>query len=63
MQFYGKLEELQSKCMIEPPNMVEPFFNIEEGLKIGPLKVYFMLENRSLKSQTKHAKYWHKERY
>ena len=60
MQFYGKLEELQSKCMIEPPNMVEPFLNIEEGLKISPLTVYLRLENGSLIIQTKHAKYWHK---
>ena len=34
--------------MIERPNRVEPFLNVEEGLKIGPLTVYIMLENRSL---------------
>ncbi len=50
MQFYGKYEELQNKYMMESPNMVEPFFNVEEGLKIGPLTVYCMLENRSLMS-------------
>ena len=60
MQFYGKYGELQRKCMIERPNMVEPFFNVEEGLKIGPLKVYIRLENGSLIIQTKHVKYWHK---
>ena len=63
MQVYGKYGELQRKCMIEGPNMVEPFFNVEEGLKIGPLKVYIRLENGSLKSQTKHAIYWPKEWY
>ena len=55
MQFYGKMEEFQRKCMIEIPNMVEPFLNVEERLKISPLTVYSMLEIRSLKSQTKHA--------
>ena len=34
--------------MIERPKRVEPFFNVEEGLKIVPLIVYIMLENRSL---------------
>ena len=47
--------------MIEVPNKVEPFFNVEEGLKIGRLTVYIRLENGSLIIQTKHAKYWHKE--
>ena len=61
MQFYGKYGELQRKCMIERPNMVEPFLNVEEGLKIGPLTVYIRLKIRSLIIQTKHAKYWHKE--
>ena len=48
MQFYGKYERLQSKCMIKFPNMVEPFFNVEEGLKIGLLTVHIKLRNRSL---------------
>ena len=55
MQVYGKMEEFQRKCMLEPPNMVEPFFNIEEGLKISPLTANVMLENRSHIIQTKHA--------
>ena len=50
MQFYGKMEAFQRKYMIEKPNMVEPFFNVEEGLKISPLTVYSILEIRSLKS-------------
>ena len=33
--------------MIERPNRVEPFFNVEAGLKIFPLTVYIMLKNRS----------------
>ena len=48
--------ELQRKCMIERPNMVEPFFNVEQGLKIGPLTVYVMLEIRSLIGLIFHAK-------
>ena len=55
MQFYGKMEAFQRKCMTEKPNMAEPFFNVEEGLQIGPLTVYLMLENRSHIIQTKHA--------
>ena len=42
--------------MIERPNRVEPFFNVEEGIKICPLIVYIMLENRSLVGWKKHAK-------
>ena len=55
MQVYGKMGEFQRKCMLEPPNMVETLFNVEEGLKISLLTVYSMLEIRSFKSQTKHA--------
>ena len=55
MQFYGNLKGIQSRCMIERPNRVEPFFNVEEGLKISPFTVYVMLENRSHIIQTKHA--------
>ena len=38
------------------PNRVETCFNGEEGLKIGPLTVYIMLENRSLIGLIFHAK-------
>ena len=56
MQFYGKMEEFQRKCMLEPPNMMEPFFNVEEGLNISPLTVYISPEIRSLISQIFNAK-------
>ena len=42
--------------MIERTNRVEPFFNVEEGLKMSPLTVYLMLEIRSLISQIFNAK-------
>ena len=41
---------------MEIPNKVDPFFNVEEGLKIGPLTVYIVLENRSLIGLIFHAK-------
>ena len=40
---------------MENENKVDPFFNVEEGLKISPLTVNVMLENRSHIIQTKHA--------
>ena len=33
--------------MIERPNMVEPFFNVEEGLKISTISVHEILQFRS----------------
>ena len=63
MQFYGKMEAFQRKCMIEKPNMMEPFFNVEEGLNISPLTVHISLEIRLLMRKIKHAIYWHKRGY
>ena len=42
--------------MIELPNMVEPFFNVEEGLKTSLLIVYYMLKNRLYTSQIYYAR-------
>ena len=49
--------------MIERPNRVEPFFNVEEGLKMSLLTVYIMLKNRSHAGQKFHAKMWHIKEY
>ena len=55
MQFYGKMEGFQRKCMLESPNMMESFFNVEEGLNISSLTVYISLEIRPLIRKIKHA--------
>ena len=39
------------KWYMEIPNNVEPFSNVEEGLKINPISVYNMLKNRLLMGQ------------
>ena len=36
---------------METPNNVEPFSNVEEGLKISLISVYNMLENKFLMGQ------------
>ena len=44
---------------METPNNVEPFSNVEEGLKISSLTVYIMLQNRSHTGQKYYARLWH----
>ena len=41
---------------METSNGVEPFSNVEGGLKISLMLVYNMLENKFLMGQKKHAK-------
>ena len=36
---------------MEAPNNVDPFLNVEEGLKISLISVYNMLENKFLMGQ------------
>ena len=47
MQKWGPKREYKGKCSMEVPNSVDPFFNVEEGLKISLFTVYIMLQNRS----------------
>ena len=42
---------LNYKCHMETPKNVEPFSNVEEGLKISLISVYNMLENKLLMGQ------------
>ena len=42
---------LNYKCYMATPTNVEPFSNVEEGLKISLISVYNMLENKLLMSQ------------
>ena len=51
MQEWGRKEEYKGRYNMDVPNGVEPFFNVEEGLKISLLSVYIMLENKLLMSQ------------
>ena len=51
MQDWGIKVEYKGKFNMEVPNGVEPFFNVEEGLKIIPTSVYNMLKNRLLMGQ------------
>ena len=43
----GPKREYKGKYNMEVPNSVEPFFNVEEGLKISLLTVHEKLQNRS----------------
>ena len=43
----GPKREYKGKYNMEVPNSVDPFFNVEEGIKIRLFKVYIMLQNRS----------------
>ena len=43
----GPKRGYKGKYNMEVSNSVEPFFNVEEGLKISLFKVYIMLQNRS----------------
>ena len=47
----GPKGEYKGKYNMEVPNGVDPFFNIEEGLKIILISVYNMLKNRLLMGQ------------
>ena len=47
----GPKGEYKGKYNMEVPNGVEPFFNVEEGLKISLISVYNMLKNRLLMGQ------------
>ena len=47
----GPKGEYKGKYNMEVPNGVEPFFNVEEGLKISIISVYNMLKNRFLMGQ------------
>ena len=51
MQEWGRKEEYKGRYNMETPNGVEPFFNVEEGLKISLISVYNMLENKLLMGQ------------
>ena len=51
MHRMGPKEEYKGEYIMEVPNSVEPFFNVEEGLKISLISVYNMLENRFLMGQ------------
>ena len=51
MQEWGRKEEYKGRYNMEVPNGVEPFFNVEEGLKISLISVYNMLKNRLLMGQ------------
>ena len=51
MQKWDQKEEYKGEYNMEVPNSVEPFFNVEEGLKISLISVYNMLENRFLMGQ------------
>ena len=51
MQEWGIKEEYKGKYNMEVPNGVEPFFNVEEGLKISLISVYNKLENKFLMGQ------------
>ena len=42
----GPKREYKGKYNMEVPKSVEPFFNVEEGLKISLFTVYIMLQNR-----------------
>ena len=48
MQEWGRKEEYKGRYNMEIPNGVEPFFNVEEGLKMSLISVYNMLKNRLL---------------
>ena len=43
----GTKEVYNDKWHMEVPNSDEPFFNVQEGLKISLFTVYIMLQNRS----------------
>ena len=43
----GPKRGYKGKYNMEVPNSVDPFFNVEEGLKISLLTVYNMLQNKS----------------
>jgi len=43
----GPKRGYKGKYNMEVSNSVEPFFNVEEGLKISLLSVYNMLQNKS----------------
>ena len=58
----GTKREYKGKYSMEVPNSVEPFFNVEEGLKISLFTVYIMLQNRSHASQKFYARLWHSRR-
>ena len=51
MQEWGRKGEYKGRYNMEVPNGVEPFFNVEEGLKISLISVYNMLKNRFLMGQ------------
>ena len=51
MQGWGRKVEYKGRYNMEVPNDVEPFFNVEEGLKISLFTDYNMLENRLLMGQ------------
>ena len=57
----GTKEGYNDKWHMEVPKSDEPFFNVEEGLKIRNFIVYNMPQNRSHASQKYYAKLWHKE--
>ena len=42
----GPKREYKGMYNMEVPNSVEPFFNVEEGLKISLLTVDIILQNR-----------------
>ena len=52
----GPKREYKGKYNMEVRNSVEPFFNVEEGLKISNFTVYNMPQNRSHTSQKYHAR-------
>ena len=52
----GTKEGYNGKWYMEVPNSGEPFFNVEEGLKISLLTVYIMLQNRLHMGQNYYAK-------
>ena len=59
MQKMGTKEGYNDKWHMEVPNSDEPFFNVEEGLKISLSTVYIMLQNRSHIGQKYYARLWH----
>ena len=51
MQEWGRKEEYKGRYNMEVSNGVEPFFNVEEGLKISLISVYNMLKKRLFMGQ------------
>ena len=48
MQEWGRKEEYKGRYNMEVTNGVEPFFYVDEGLKMSLISVYNMLKNRLL---------------